>query len=173
MIRRLVIVVLVALFALSDVAPSFLVTDVVAQEQQPKKRRTLMDLLFGGGETYGYRFPCDIDAVVRKPLAEVFPQLAQIPFDYCWGGTLGITMSRMPYVRRHAGNVLSASGFSGQGVALATLAGRILADAVAGQAQKFDLLASLPATAFPGGPRLRAPLLVLAMTWYALRDRLG
>ncbi len=130
-------------------------------------------LLFGGGETYGYRFPRDIDAVVRKPLAEVFPQLAQIPFDYCWGGTLGITMSRMPYVRRHAGNVLSASGFSGQGVALATLAGRILADAVAGQAQKFDLLAALPATAFPGGPRLRTPLLVLAMTWYALRDRLG
>lgn len=129
-------------------------------------------LLFGGGESYGYRFPADIDAVVRRPLGTVYPQLKDVEFDYRWGGVLGITMSRMPYFRRLRGNVLTAGGFSGQGVALATLAGKIIAEAIAGQAERFDLLASLPSTPFPGGPMWRSPLLALAMTWYALRDRL-
>ena len=130
-------------------------------------------LLFGGGESYGYRFPRDLDGIVRRPMAQVFPHLKDVPFDYRWGGTLGITMSRMPHFRRHAGNILTAGGFSGQGVALATLAGQVIADAVAGQAERFDLMATLPATPFPGGTAMRLPLLVLAMTWYVLRDRLG
>lgn len=130
-------------------------------------------LLFGGGESYRYRFPANLDAVVRKPLCIVYPQLKDIEFDYCWGGTLGITMNRMPYFRRLRGNVLTAAGFSGQGVALATLAGKLMAEAIAGQAEKFDLMASLPSSPFPGGPRWRSPLLVLAMTWYALRDGLS
>jgi gamma-glutamylputrescine oxidase len=91
-------------------------------------------LLFGGGESYGYRFPANIDAVVRKPMEEVYPHLAGIEFDYCWGGTLGITMNRLPFVRRLSGNVITASGFSGQGVAMATMAGSMLADVIAGQA---------------------------------------
>jgi gamma-glutamylputrescine oxidase len=130
-------------------------------------------LLFGGGESYGYRFPADLDGIVRRPMTQVFPHLKDVPFDYRWGGTLGITMSRMPHFRRHAGNILTAGGFSGQGVALATLAGQVIAEAIAGQAERFDLMASLPATPFPGGVAMRLPLLVLAMTWYALRDRLG
>ena len=130
-------------------------------------------LLFGGGETYGYRFPRDIAAVVRPCMEEVFPQLRGVPVDYAWGGTLAITMNRMPCFYRPAPNMLSASGYSGHGVAMATLAGQILAETVAGQAERFDLMARLPLPRFPGGPRLRAPLLVLAMTWYGLRDRLG
>lgn len=130
-------------------------------------------LLFGGGESYGYRFPSDIDRIVRKPMLEIYPQLKDVPFDYRWGGTLGITMSRMPHFRRHSGNILTAGGFSGQGVALATLSGQVIAETIAGQAERFDLMASLPARRFPGGPAMRLPLLVLAMTWYALRDRLG
>jgi gamma-glutamylputrescine oxidase len=130
-------------------------------------------LLFGGGESYGYRFPRDLDGIVRRPMAQVFPHLKNVPFDYRWGGTLGITMSRMPHFRRHAGNILTAGGFSGQGVALATLSGQVVADAISGQAERFDLMASLPAAPFPGGTAMRLPLLVLAMTWYALRDRLG
>ncbi|WP_128253579.1 NAD(P)/FAD-dependent oxidoreductase [Falsirhodobacter deserti] len=129
-------------------------------------------LLFGGGESYGYRFP-DIVKTVRKPLLEVYPQLKDARIDYAWGGTLAITMNRMPCFRRVAPNVLSASGYSGHGVAMATLAGRILAEAVAGQAERFDLMARLPQQRFPGGMALRAPLLATAMTWYAMRDRLG
>ncbi|MFC2967191.1 NAD(P)/FAD-dependent oxidoreductase [Acidimangrovimonas pyrenivorans] len=129
-------------------------------------------LLFGGGESYGYRFP-DIVRTVRKPMLQVYPQLADARIDYAWGGTLAITMNRMPCFIRPRPNVLSASGYSGHGVALATLAGKVMAAAIAGQSERFDLMARLPMPAFPGGPALRTPLLVLAMTWFALRDRLG
>ena len=130
-------------------------------------------LLFGGCETYGYRFPADIAAAVRKPMLAIYPQLADVRIDHAWGGTLAITMNRMPCFLRVEPNILSASGYSGHGVAMATMAGKVLAEAVAGQAGRFDLMASLPQARFPGGPGFRHPLLVLAMTWYSLRDRLG
>ena len=129
-------------------------------------------LLFGGGESYGYRFPKDIAATVRKPMLEIYPQLKDTRIDYAWGGTLGITMNRMPHFARLSGNVLSASGYSGHGVAMATLGGKLAAEAVAGQAERFDLMAHVPTPRFPGGAALRWPLLVAAMVWYGLRDRL-
>ena len=129
-------------------------------------------LLFGGGETYGYRFP-DIVKTVTKPMLEIYPQLRGTKIDYAWGGTIAITMNRLPCFARPAPNVLSASGYSGHGVAMATLAGKILAEATAAQSERFDLMANLPQASFPGGAALRWPLLVLAMTWYSIRDRLG
>ncbi len=129
-------------------------------------------LLFGGGESYGYRFP-DIVRTVSKPMLQVYPQLAKTRIDYAWGGTLAITVNRMPCFARPGQNVLSASGYSGHGVAMATLAGKLMAEAAAGQMERFDLMASLPQYRFPGGALLRWPLLVTAMTWYAMRDRLG
>ncbi|AZV80463.1 FAD-binding oxidoreductase [Parasedimentitalea marina] len=130
-------------------------------------------LLFGGGESYGYKFPSNIEAVVRKPMTQVFPHLHDVKVDYAWGGTLGITMKRMPYLARLSPNVLSASGYSGHGVGTATHAGQLMALAIQGQADGFETMARVPAPSFPGGSSLRSPLLVLAMTWYALRDRLG
>lgn len=130
-------------------------------------------LLFGGGESYGYRFPADIAAKVRKPMSVVFPHLSDVKIDYAWGGTLGITMKRLPYVARTSKNILSASGYSGHGVGTATHAGQLMARAIQGDSDGFDTMAALPTTPFPGGPAMRSPLLVLAMTWYALRDRLG
>lgn len=129
-------------------------------------------LLFGGTESYGYRFPKDIRAKVRKPLAEIFPQLADVTLTHGWGGTLGITMNRMPHFERLAGNMLSLSGYSGHGVAMATLAGQIAAETIAGQAERFDVMASVPTPRFPGGVAMRWPLLVLAMVWFSLRDKL-
>ncbi|WP_370244463.1 NAD(P)/FAD-dependent oxidoreductase [Salipiger sp.] len=130
-------------------------------------------LLFGGGESYGYKFPADIKAKVRKPMLEIFPQLEGVRLDYAWGGTLGITMKRLPFLARLAPNVLSASGYSGHGVGTAVHAGRLRAEAVRGQSQGFDAMAALPVPPFPGGPAFRTPLLTLAMTWFALRDRIG
>jgi gamma-glutamylputrescine oxidase len=129
-------------------------------------------LLFGGGESYGYRFP-DIVKTVMKPMLKVYPQLKGVAIDHAWGGTLAITMNRMPCFARAGQNVLSASGYSGHGVAMATLAGRLLAEAAAGTAERFDVMASLPQPRFPGGAMLRWPALVTAMTWYSMRDRLG
>jgi len=129
-------------------------------------------MLFGGGENYSYRFPRDITKLVRKPMLEVYPQLRDTKIDYAWGGTLSITMNRMPSVTRIGPSILSAGGYSGHGVALATLSGKLMAEAVQGNSAGFDLMAGVPTQTFPGGTLLRFPLLVLAMTWYAMRDRL-
>jgi gamma-glutamylputrescine oxidase len=129
-------------------------------------------MLFGGGESYGYKFPKDIAKTVRKPMLQIFPQLKDTKIDYAWGGTLGITLNRMPHFARVSDRVLSISGYSGHGVAMATLAGKLAAQAVAGQSEKFDIFSTVPTPRFPGGPRLRTPLLVLAMLWYSMRDRL-
>ncbi|KMK66799.1 FAD-binding oxidoreductase [Puniceibacterium sp. IMCC21224] len=130
-------------------------------------------LLFGGGESYGYRFPRDIRAVVSKPMLAVFPHLRDVRLEYAWGGTLAITMKRLPHLARIAPNMLSASGYSGHGVGTAVHAGQLMALAIQGQAEGFDTMAAMPTPAFPGGTVLRSPLLVLAMSWFALRDRLG
>ncbi|TCS67296.1 gamma-glutamylputrescine oxidase [Primorskyibacter sedentarius] len=130
-------------------------------------------LLFGGGESYGYRFPADIASVVRKPMEQSFPQLKDVRIDHAWGGTLAITVRRMPYLARVAPNILSASGYSGHGVGTAIHAGQLMARAIEGQSDGFDAMAAVPTPAFPGGAAMRSPLLALAMSWYALRDRLG
>ena len=130
-------------------------------------------LLFGGGESYGYKFPSDIAAKVRKPMTQIFPHLKDVKIDYAWGGTLAITMKRLPYLSRVAPNVLSASGYSGHGVGTATHAGQLMAQAIVGETDGFDTMARIPNTPFPGGASVRTPLLSLAMTWYAMRDRLG
>jgi len=130
-------------------------------------------LLFGGRESYSIGFPTDITTALRRRMESLFPQLAGVRIDHVWGGTLGITMTRLPLVTRVAPNVLNASGFSGHGVALSGFAGRVMAEAIAGQSERLDVLSDLPITPFPGGASLRAPLLSLAMSWYSLRDRLG
>lgn len=129
--------------------------------------------LFGGRESYTLGFPRDIAGPLVRRMEALFPQLRGVRIDHVWGGTLGITMSRLPHIARIAPNVLSGAGFSGHGVALSGIAGRAMAEAVAGQAERLDALARLPVGPFPGGAALRAPLLTLAMTWYGLRDRLG
>lgn len=167
---------IVATEPLGDLAATVLAQDVAVADTKfvvnywrlSKDRR----LLFGGGESYGYRFP-DIRRTVSKPMLAIYPHLRDVRIDHAWGGTLAITMNRMPCFLRPAQGILSASGYSGHGVAMATMAGKILAEAVAGQTARFDVMASLPMHRFPGGAGLRAPLLALAMTWYALRDKLG
>jgi len=129
-------------------------------------------LLFGGGESYGYRFPRDIAGAVRPRMLAIFPGLAGTPIDYAWGGTLAITVNRLPAFQRLGPTRFSAAGYSGHGVAMATLAGKLMAEAVQGTAGRFDVFARLPQPRFPGGGALRWPLLALAMSWHALRDRL-
>ena len=129
-------------------------------------------MLFGGGETYGYNFPRDIKAFVSPHMLEVYPQLKDVKIDYGWGGTLAITMNRMPFFEKIEDNVFTASGYSGHGVAMATLAGQIMADAVSGTMERFDVMANIKTPVFPGGKMLRFPMLVAAMLWYSIRDKL-
>lgn len=128
-------------------------------------------LIFGGGERYTPEPPADIAAFARKHMATVFPQLADVAIDYAWGGLVSISMSRLPHVGRY-GDLFFAHGYSGQGVLLPALTGKVLAEAMAGTAERFDVLSGIAPPEFPGGAALRSPLYVLGMLWYALRDRL-
>lgn len=129
-------------------------------------------LVFGGGENYSPHFPADIAAFVRRHMLKVYPGLADLRIDYAWGGALAVTVTRMPFIRRLRPGLYSAAGYSGHGLAIATLAGRLVAEAIGGDSGRFDIMARIPATPFPGGRRLRHPLQVAAMLWYALVDRL-
>jgi len=128
-------------------------------------------LIFGGGESYGYRFPADIAALVRPRMLQVFPQLEAARIEFAWGGTLAITTRRLPAMMGLAPGLWSISGYSGHGVTIATLAGRLVAQAIAGDAEPFDFMAAQRQPAFPGGAALRWPILAAAMTWYSWRDR--
>ncbi len=129
-------------------------------------------LIFGGGETYTRRYPHDIKAFVSNYMLDVFPQLEDLKIDYGWGGTLAITINRLPSMGRLEPNVFYSQGYSGHGVPTATFAGKLLAEAVAGTAERFDVFANIPTPRFPGGTLLRWPGLVLGMLYYAMRDRL-
>jgi gamma-glutamylputrescine oxidase len=130
-------------------------------------------LLFGGGENYTRRFPADIKSFVRKRMLTVYPQLADSRIDHGWGGTLAISMSRLPCFGRLDPDVYYALGYSGHGVQMATLAGKLIGEAVAGTAERFDVMARIPSPAFPGGTLLRWPGLVAGMLYHVLKDRVG
>ncbi len=129
-------------------------------------------LLFGGGESYGVRFPPDFARKVRKRMLRIFPDLSDVRIDYAWGGTLAITRNRMPHFARMQDSIYSASGYSGHGVAMATMAGKIIAKAINGDFERFDVMSRVPTPSFPGGNRLRSPVLALALIWFAIRDRI-
>lgn len=129
-------------------------------------------LLFGGGENYTQRFPTDLKSFVRKYMLKIYPDLRDVRIDYAWGGTLAVTLNRMPHFGRLGGSVYFAQGFSGHGVAMATLAGKVIAEAVAGDTGKFDTFARVPSPSFPGGRYLRWPALVAGMLYFSMRDKL-
>ncbi len=105
-------------------------------------------------------------------MLKVFPQLADARLDYAWGGNIAITLDRLPHVGSLSGNIFFAHGFSGHGVALSGICGKLIAQAIAGTAEQFDVMAKIRHQPFPGGP-VRTPLLALGMLYYKLRDLLS
>ncbi|MCI4661565.1 MAG: FAD-binding oxidoreductase [Neomegalonema sp.] len=129
-------------------------------------------MLWGGGESARQRFPSDIGSMVRKHMLAHYPQLEGAAITHAWGGTLGITGPRAPIFLRPAPKLLSIGGWSGSGIHMGVMGGKIAADAIIGTADAFDLLARVPVPPLPGGQTLRAPMLRAALTWYGLLDRL-
>lgn len=129
-------------------------------------------LVFGGGENYRSRFPKDIKALVRKNMLKVYPQLESTAIDYAWGGTLAITMDRLPDFGQLSDRIYYAQGYSGHGVPTATLAGKLIANAIEGNASEFELMSRLPTAGFPGGTLLRKPALFAGMAFYSGLDRI-
>ncbi len=129
-------------------------------------------LIYGGQVSYDGREPRGLAARMDAKIARLFPALAGVPIDYRWGGDVAITFNRAPDFGRLGTNLYYAQGYSGHGMALAGLAGKLMAEAIDGQSTRFDAFAAMPHRRFPGGERLRTPLLVLATAFYKLRDRL-
>ncbi len=130
-------------------------------------------LLYGGGVTYGGGDPASIEAFVRGHLENTFPQLKGIKFDFAWGGDFLLTMSRLPQFGRLTPSIFYAQGYSGHGVTTTHLAGRLIAEAIKGQAERFDAFAQLKHFPFPGGQMLRVPYTAIGAMYYGLRDKLG
>jgi gamma-glutamylputrescine oxidase len=130
-------------------------------------------MLFGGRVSYTTMTPPDLKGVMARRMGAVFPALRSVPVEFVWGGFVDISMNRAPDFGRLGHNLYYLQGFSGHGVALTGLAGQLVAEAVAGQAGRFDVFARLQHRAFPGGALLRTPSLALGMLWYRLRDALG
>ncbi len=129
-------------------------------------------MLFGGRVSYSTRTPANLQAIMSRRMGQVFPLLRDAPIDFVWGGFVDISMNRAPDFGRLGDNLYYLQGFSGHGVALTGLAGRLVAQAVAGQAERFDVFSRLQHYPFPGGPLLRTPSLVLGMLYHRLRDLL-
>lgn len=129
-------------------------------------------LLFGGRVSYSGLNSIGTERATRRRMLNVFPQLADVRIEYAWGGYVDITMSRAPDFGRLSPNVYYLQGFSGHGIALSTIAGKLVAEAISGQAERFDLFTKLKHRTFPGGRLLRTPALMLAMLWYRMRDLL-
>jgi gamma-glutamylputrescine oxidase len=129
-------------------------------------------LLFGGREAYTSASPRDITAHIRRQVEEIYPELKDIPFTHGWGGYVGITFNREPFVREVMPNVTTIGGYSGHGVMLANYCGKLYADMLTGKATDLELFRSLKVPPFPGGQKFKAPLLFLALTWFAMVDKI-
>ncbi len=129
-------------------------------------------LLFGGRINYFGDDPAYIEKRLKAKMARIYPQLRDTRVDYAWGGTIGVPLNRVPRFGRLDDSVFYCQGYSGHGVNVTHLAGRILADAVAGTLEQFDLFASVPPVRVPGAHALRKPLVALGVLYYQIRDRL-
>jgi glycine/D-amino acid oxidase-like deaminating enzyme len=129
-------------------------------------------LLFGGRCNYFGDDPAVIEKNLRPRMARIYPQLADVRVDFAWGGTIGVPLNRVPQLGRLAPDNFYCQGFSGHGVNVTHLAGRIMADAVAGTLEQFDLFANVKPIFLPGAHVLRKPLVALGMIYYRLKDLL-
>ena len=158
--------------------PETLVREILPGDEAVADTRHVLDyyrkspdgrLLFAGREAY-FGMPNDVARLVRPRMLRVFPQLRDVTTDFAWSGTVGITFTRMPHFGRIGEHLLFAHGYSGQGVALATLGGRLLAEAAQGHDERFDVFARVPARAFPGGNILRKPLVAAGLFAFKVLD---
>jgi glycine/D-amino acid oxidase-like deaminating enzyme len=130
-------------------------------------------LMFGGGTNYSGTDIGNVAAALRPALEQTFPDLKGIGIDYAWTGTAGIVVNRIPALGRIADNVYYAQGYSGHGIASSHIMAEVLADALTGTLQHFDLFSGLEHIRLPVGPRLGSALVALGMTYHRLLQRVG
>ncbi|BES71362.1 FAD-binding oxidoreductase [Marinobacter nanhaiticus D15-8W] len=130
-------------------------------------------LIYGGGVTYGAREPEKVESLIVPKMLKTFPELKGVKIDYAWTGNFLLTLMRLPQFGRIGSNVYYAQGYSGHGITCTHLAGKVISDAIQGQAERFDIFSNLPQYPFPGGRMFRIPLTAMGAWYYNLRDQLG
>ena len=130
-------------------------------------------LLFGGGTVYGGADPRDIEAKLRKSMNKVFPELAQTKIEHAWSGNFALSFSRVPQMGRLNNNTYFAHGYSGHGVTGSHTFGRILAEAISGDASRYDVFEKVPYIPFPGGRMFRVPYSMIGSWYYGFKDKFG
>jgi glycine/D-amino acid oxidase-like deaminating enzyme len=129
-------------------------------------------LLFGNRFRYLGEDPAVIAANHRPRMLRTYPQLKDVGIDYAWGGTIAVTINRVPQLGRIAPNVLYSNAYSGHGVNVTHLAGEVIADAISGTMERFDVLSSMPSARIPGVSMFGDTIVNLGVLWYGLKDKL-
>lgn len=129
-------------------------------------------LLFGGRCNYFGNDPETIRRKLIPKMTRIYPQLAKTKIDFAWGGKVGITINRVPQLGKISSNVFYSQGYSGHGVNVTHLAGQIMADAVAGTFERFDMFANIEPVLIPGAHRFNNQMVALGMLYYQIKDRL-
>ena len=130
-------------------------------------------LLFGGLANYSGRHPRNISSTLVPKMLKVFPHLKDTRIDYEWGGYMGIGLNRIPMVGKLSDNVYFATGYGGHGVAPSHMSAKLIAEAISGQAERYDILATIKHSPFPGGKYLMQPAYSVGMLYYKMRDVIG
>ena len=131
-------------------------------------------MIFGGGETFTSNFVKNATSFVSKRMIKVFPQLQNVKIDYSWGGTLAITVNRLPHFGTLMNNKVSyAFGYSGHGLALSVLAGKLIAENIHGDHERFKFFSGINHMSIPFGSIFRRPIYSSAILYYKIRDYLN
>ena len=131
-------------------------------------------MIFGGGETFTSNFVKNATAFVSKRMIKVFPQLQNVKIDYSWGGTLAITVNRLPHFGTLMNNKVSyAFGYSGHGLALSVLAGKLIGENIHGDHERFKFFSDINHMSIPLGSIFRRPIYSSAILYYKIRDYLN
>ena len=129
-------------------------------------------LLYGGACNYSGRDPKSIRSYILPRMLKVYPQLKGVRIDYEWGGKIGIVLNRVVAVGRINRNVYYCQGYSGHGVCATHIMGEVIADAVAGTLERFDLFAGMKPVRIPGSRWIGNQIIALGMLFYKLKDKL-
>ncbi|MDX1482700.1 MAG: FAD-binding oxidoreductase, partial [Woeseiaceae bacterium] len=129
-------------------------------------------LLYGGACNYSGLEPKSIEGYIRPRMLKIYPQLKDVSIEFEWGGKIGIVLNRIPTLGRIHGNVYYCQGYSGHGVNATHVMGEVVADAIGGTLERFDLFARVRHLRIPGSQWFGNQIIALGMLYYRLRDML-
>ena len=131
------------------------------------------NLIFGGGVSYSNIDPINLELSLKKNIRKILPGLEKFKAWCTWSGHVAITVNRFPHIGSIDNNIFFAQGYSGHGLAITTMVGKMLAEVISYQNNNLSLFEKFKHKNFPGFGIIDKPLLVLAMSYFKLKDHLS